>query len=120
MYNPEILEAIDKMSVMDLNLFIEDVEKKFNVTSKVATQEVATVEVEEKAIQTEFTVVLTSIGENKVGAMKVVKELLGLTLLQAKAMVEGIPATLKESISKADSDALVAKLQAGGLGYEVR
>jgi len=100
----EILDTISNMTVMEVVELIEAMEEKFNVTAASAAIAVAApaaaAAVEEK---TEFDVVMTSFGENKVGVIKVVRTITGLGLKEAKDLVEAAPATIKESVSKADA-----------------
>lgn len=118
----EILNSIANMSVMDVVELIEAMEKKFNVTAAVAVAAAApaaaaAAPAEEK---TEFDVVMTSFGANKVGVIKVVREMTGLGLKEAKDLVESAPATIKESLSKADADAMKTKLTEAGATVEVK
>jgi len=117
----DILEAISKMSVIEVVELIADMEKKFNVT---AAAPVAVAAVGGGAAggaaapaaeaQTEFTVTMTEFGANKVGVIKVIREITGLGLKEAKDLVEGAPSTVKEGISKADADAIKKKLEDAG------
>jgi large subunit ribosomal protein L7/L12 len=116
----EILDAISNMSVLELSLLIKDLEEKFGVSAAAATVAVAApaggggaaAAAEE---QTEFTVVLTAIGDNKVNVIKAVREVTGLGLKEAKDLVDGAPKPVKEGVSKADSEAILKKLiDAGG------
>jgi len=115
----EILDAISNMSVLELSLLIKDLEDKFGVSAAAATVAAAApaagdaaAAVEEK---TEFTVVLTAIGDNKVNVIKAVREVTGLGLKEAKDLVDGAPKPVKEGVSKADSEAILKKLiDAGG------
>ncbi len=122
----EILDAISKMSVLEVVDLIADMEKKFNVTAAapVAVAAVAgpaaaaAAPVEEK---TEFTVVLKEYpADKKVSVIKVVRELTGLGLKEAKDLVEAVPATVKEAVSKADSDAMKKKLEEAGAKVEIK
>ena len=114
----EILDAISKMSVMEVVELISDMEKKFNVTAAApvaaaaAGAGAAAAPVAE--VQTEFTVTMTEFGANKVGVIKVIREITGLGLKEAKDLVEGAPSTVKEGIPKADADTIKAKLEAAG------
>jgi len=113
----EILDAISKMSVMDVVELIADMEKKFNVTAAapVAAAAAAGAAAAPAAeAQTEFTVTLTEFGANKVGVIKVIREITGLGLKEAKDLVEGAPSTVKEGIPKADADTIKTKLEAAG------
>jgi large subunit ribosomal protein L7/L12 len=114
----EILDAISKMSVMEVVELIADMEKKFNVNAAahvaVAAAGGGAAAAPAAEAQTEFTVTLTEFGANKVGVIKVIREITGLGLKEAKDLVEGAPSTVKESISKADADAIKKKLEDAG------
>jgi large subunit ribosomal protein L7/L12 len=114
----EILDAISKMSVMEVVELISDMEKKFNVTAAApvaaAAPGGAAAAAPAAEAQTEFTVTMTEFGANKVGVIKVIREITGLGLKEAKDLVEGAPSTVKEGIPKADADAIKAKLEAAG------
>jgi len=121
----EILDAISQMSLMEVVELISDMEKKFGVTAAAPVAPVAAgagaaaaAPVEEK---TEFTVVLKEYpADKKVTVIKVIRELTGLGLKEAKDLVEGVPSTVKESVSKADSDAMKKKLEDAGAKVEVK
>jgi large subunit ribosomal protein L7/L12 len=122
----EILEAISNMSVMQVVELISDMEKKFGVTAAAPVAMVAgagagaaaAAPVEEK---TEFTVVLKEYpADKKVGVIKVVRELTGLGLKEAKDLVEGVPGTVKEGVNKADSDNMKKKLEDAGAKVEIK
>ena len=114
----EILDAISKMSVMEVVELISDMEKKFNVTAAApvaaaaAGAGAAAAPVAEA--QTEFTVTMTEFGANKVGVIKVIREITGLGLKEAKDLVEGAPSTVKEGIPKADAETIKTKLETAG------
>ena len=114
----EILDAISKMSVMEVVELISDMEKKFNVTAAAPVAAVAAAGGGAAApaaeAQTEFTVTLTEFGANKVGVIKVIREITGLGLKEAKDLVEGAPATVKDSIPKADAETIKKKLEDAG------
>jgi large subunit ribosomal protein L7/L12 len=115
----EILDAISKMSVMEVVELISDMEKKFNVTAAapvaVAAGGAAGAAAAPAAeAQTEFTVTLTEFGANKVGVIKVIREITGLGLKEAKDLVEGAPSTVKEAIPKADAETIKKKLEDAG------
>ena len=114
----EILDAISKMSVMEVVELISDMEKKFNVTAAapvaVAAAGGGAAAAPAAEAQTEFTVTMTEFGANKVGVIKVIREITGLGLKEAKDLVEGAPSTVKESIPKADADTIKTKLEAAG------
>jgi large subunit ribosomal protein L7/L12 len=114
----EILDTISKMSVMEVVELIADMEKKFNVTAAAPVAAAAAgggaAAAPAAEAQTEFTVTMTEFGANKVGVIKVIREITGLGLKEAKDLVEGAPSTVKEGIPKADADAIKAKLEAAG------
>ena len=116
----EILDAISKMSVMEVVELIADMEKKFNVTAAAPVAAAAAgggggaAAAPAAEAQTEFTVTMTEFGANKVGVIKVIREITGLGLKEAKDLVEGAPSTVKEGIPKADADAIKKKLEDAG------
>ncbi|MGO9425202.1 MAG: 50S ribosomal protein L7/L12 [Steroidobacteraceae bacterium] len=114
----EILDAISKMSVMEVVELISDMEKKFNVTAAApvaaAAGGAAAAAAPAAEAQTEFTVTMTEFGANKVGVIKVIREITGLGLKEAKDLVEGAPSTVKEGIPKADAEAIKKKLEDAG------
>ena len=114
----EILDAISKMSVMEVVELISDMEKKFNVTAAAPVAAAAAGGAAAAApaaeAQTEFTVTMTEFGANKVGVIKVIREITGLGLKEAKDLVEGAPSTVKEGIAKADAEAIKKKLEDAG------
>ena len=123
----EILNAISKMSVMEVVELISDMEKKFGVTAAApvavaaapgAAAAAAAAPVEEK---TEFTVTLKEYpADKKVSVIKVIREITGLGLKEAKDLVEGVPSTVKEAVSKADSEAIKKKLEDSGAKVEIK
>ena len=114
----EILDAISKMSVMEVVELISDMEKKFNVTAAAPIVAVAAgagaAAAPAAEAQTEFTLMMTEFGANKVGVIKVIRELTGLGLKEAKDLVEGAPSTVKEGIPKADAETMKKKLEDAG------
>ena len=119
MTKDQILEAIKVMTVLELNDLVKAIEEEFGVTAAAPVAMVgggAAVEEE----QTEFDVILTSAGASKINVIKVVRELTGLGLKEAKALVDGAPAPLKEGVSKEDADAMKAKLEEAGAVVEVK
>ena len=122
----EILDAISKMTLMEVVELISDMEKKFGVTAAAAVAAApaagggaaAAAPAEEK---TEFTVVLKEYpADKKVTVIKVIREITGLGLKEAKDLVEGVPSTVKESIPKADADAIKKKLEDAGAAAEIK
>ncbi len=120
----EILDAIANMTVLELSQLIKDMEEKFGVSAAAAVAVAApagggaaAAAVEE---QTEFTVILTNCGPNKVNTIKVVRAVTGLGLKEAKDLVDGAPKAVKEGISKADADALAKQLTEAGATAEIK
>jgi large subunit ribosomal protein L7/L12 len=111
------MTALDSMSVMELNDLVKAIEEKFGVSAAAMSAPAAggggaaAAAVEE---QTEFTVMLTEVGANKVSVIKVVRELTGLGLKEAKDLVDGAPKPVKEGIAKADAEAAKKKLEDAG------
>ncbi len=117
----DIINAVADMSVMEVAELIEAMEEKFGVSAAAAV--VAGPgggEAEAAEEQTEFDLVLTSAGEKKVNVIKVVREITGLGLKEAKGAVDGAPATIKEAMSKEDAEAAKAKLEEAGAGVELK
>lgn len=121
----DILETIANMSVMEVVDLISAMEEKFGVSAAAAVAAVpmaaagggAAAAAEE---QTEFTVVMTSFGANKVNVIKAIRAITGLGLKEAKDMVEGVPATVKEGVSKADAADIKKQLEEAGAAVEVK
>ena len=123
--NAEILDAIAAMSVLDLSELIKEMEEKFGVSAAAAVAVAAApaaggagaAAAEEK---TEFDVILTAAGDNKVNVIKAVRELTALGLKEAKDLVDGAPKPVKEGVSKADADAALKKLEEAGAKAEIK
>ncbi|WP_269531250.1 50S ribosomal protein L7/L12 [Chitinimonas sp. BJYL2] len=116
----DILDAVAGLTVLELNDLVKAFEEKFGVSAAavaVAGPAAAAAVVEEK---TEFDVILTGAGANKVGVIKVVRELTGLGLKEAKDLVDGAPKTVKEGAPKADAEAMVKKLIEAGATAEMK
>ncbi|MGN1345253.1 MAG: 50S ribosomal protein L7/L12 [Eubacteriales bacterium] len=117
----QILESIKSLTILELADLVKAVEEEFGVSAAapvaVAGAAAAAPAVEEK---TEFDVVLKSFGAKKLDVIKVVRELTGLGLKEAKELVEGAPKTVKEGASKEDAEAIKAKLTAAGAEVEVK
>ena len=120
----EILDAISGLSVLELSQLIKDMEEKFGVSAAAATVAAApavggaaAAAVEE---QTEFTVMLTGAGDNKVNVIKVVRAVTGLGLKEAKDLVDGAPKAVKEGISKKDADDLLKQITDAGGKAEIK
>jgi large subunit ribosomal protein L7/L12 len=120
----EILNAISNMTVMEIVDLVKMMEDKFGVTAAapvaVAAVGAAAAAAPAAEEQTEFTVTMTSFGANKVGVIKVIREITGLGLKEAKDLVEGVPSLVKESIPKADADAIKKKLEEAGAAAEIK
>jgi large subunit ribosomal protein L7/L12 len=121
----QILEEIGKMTVLELSQLIKDMEEKFGVSAAAAVAvagpaaggAAAGAKAEE---QTEFTVILTAVGDNKVNVIKAVREVTSLGLKEAKDLVDGAPKPVKEGVSKADADAVMKKLIDAGAKAEIK
>ena len=121
MTKEEIMQAIEEMSVLELSELVKAMEEKFGVSASapvaVAAAAAPAAAAEEK---TEFDVVLTAAGDKKIGVIKVVREVTGLGLKDAKDLVDNAPKAVKEGISKADAEALKAKLEEAGASVELK
>ncbi|CAE6879906.1 50S ribosomal protein L7/L12 [Vibrio owensii] len=118
--NEQILDAVAEMSVMQVVELIEAMEEKFGVTAAAAVVAGGAAGGEAAAEQTEFDVILTAAGGNKVAVIKAVRGATGLGLKEAKALVDGAPAPLKEGVEKAEAEALKAQLEEAGASVEVK
>lgn len=117
----EILEAVSKMTVMEIVDLISAMEEKFGVSAaaaSVAAAPTAAAAVAEE--QTEFDVIMTAFGDNKVAVIKTVRTITGLGLKEAKDAVEGVPTTLKEGISKAEAEDVKKQLLEAGATVEIK
>src|SRR5574341_1172099 len=127
MERAQILEEIGKMTVLELSQLIKDMEQKFGVSAAAAVAVAGpaagggagagAAKAEEK---TEFTVMLTAIGDNKVNVIKAVREVTSLGLKEAKDLVDGAPKPVKEGVSKADAEAVLKKLLDAGAKAEIK
>jgi len=124
MERAQILEAVSKLTVLELSQLIKDMEEKFGVSAAAAVAVAGPAAAaaggaaaEEK---TEFTVMLTVVGDNKVNVIKAVREVTSLGLKEAKDLVDGAPKPVKEGISKADADAIAKKLTDAGAKVEIK
>jgi len=121
----EILDAVANMSVMDVVELVKMMEEKFGVTAAAPVAMAAAAPGAAAAApaaeeQTEFTVTLSSFGANKVSVIKVIREITGLGLKEAKDLVEGVPSVVKEAIPKAEADGIKKKLEEAGAAAEVK
>ena len=120
----DVLQAIADMSVMDIVQLVKDMEEKFNVSAAAAvtvapasggaSNEAAAEE------QTEFKVVMTSFGEQKINVIKVIRTITSLALKEAKDLVEGVPAEVKVGVSKQDAEAIKKQLEEAGATVEIK
>ena len=125
MERAQILEAVSKLTVLELSQLIKDREEKFGVSAAAAVAVAGpaaaggagAAKAEE---QTEFTVMLTVVGDNTVNVIKAVREVTSLGLKEAKDLVDGAPKAVKEGISKADADAIAKKLTDAGAKAEIK
>ena len=120
--NADILEAVGKMSVLDLTAFIKEIEEKFGVSAAAVAVVGAAGGAAPAAAaeQTEFSVILLTAGEQKVAVIKAVRELTALGLKEAKDLVDGAPKAVKEGVNKADADAALKKLIEAGATGEIK
>ena len=126
MERAQILEEISKMTVLELSQLIKDMEEKFGVSAAAAVAvagpaagfaAAAAAPAEE---QTEFTVMLTAVGDNKVNVIKAVREVTSLGLKEAKDLVDGAPKPVKEGVSKAEAETVLKKLTDAGAKAEIK
>ena len=123
MERAQILEAVSKLTVLELSQLIKDMEEKFGVSAAAAVAVAApaaagaAAAVEEK---TEFTVILAAAGENKVNTIKAVREVTSLGLKEAKDLVDGAPKPIKEGVNKADAETIKKKMEEAGAKVEVK
>ena len=115
MTKEEIMQAIENMTVLELSELVKEMEEKFGVSAAAPVAVAAAAE--EKS---EFDVILASAGDKKIGVIKVVREVTGLGLKDAKALVDGAPAPVKEGVAKADAEALKAQLEEAGATVELK
>jgi len=121
----ELIEALSNLKVMEVVDLIKALEEKWGVSAAAPVAvaaaggggAAAAPAVEEK---TEFTVTMTSFGANKVGVIKVIREITGLGLKEAKDLVEGVPSVVKEGVSKADADGIKKKLEEAGAAADIK
>ena len=122
----DILNAISNMTVMEIVDLVKMMEDKFGVTAAApmammaAGGGAAAAPAAAAEEQTEFTVTMTSFGANKVGVIKVIREITGLGLKEAKDLVEGVPSQVKDGIPKADAESIKKKLEEAGAAAEIK
>ncbi|OIJ21608.1 50S ribosomal protein L7/L12 [Anaerobacillus alkalidiazotrophicus] len=120
MSKDQIIEAIKEMTVLELNDLVKAIEEEFGVTAAAPVAMVGGAGAAAEAEQTEFDVILTSAGASKINVIKVVREITGLGLKEAKALVDGAPAPLKEGVAKEEAEEVKAKLEEAGASVEVK
>ena len=123
MTKQEIIDAVKSMTVVELNDLVKALEEEFGVSAAAAMVAAPAAGAETAAAaeeKTEFNVVLTDVGANKIAVIKAVREATGLGLMEAKAMVEGTPATIKENAPTEEANALKAALEAAGAVVELK
>ncbi len=117
----DILTAISNMTVLEVVDLVKAMEEKFGVSAAVAAAPAAAAAGAPAAAEkTEFNVVMSSFGENKVNVIKVIRTITGLGLKEAKDLVEGVPSMVKEGIAKADAEAIKKQLEEAGAKVELK
>ena len=120
MNKEQLLEAIESMTVLELSELVKAMEEKFGVSAAAPVAAAAPAAAAAAEEKTEFDVILTDAGAGQINVIKVVREVTGLGLKEAKELVDGAPKAVKEKVSKADADALKAKLEEAGAKVEVK
>jgi large subunit ribosomal protein L7/L12 len=118
----EIIEVLSNMSILEVTQLVSDLEEKWGVSAAAPVAAAAGPAAEAAVVEekTEFDVVMTSFGANKVGVIKAIRTITGLGLKEAKDMVEGVPATVKEGISKDEAAGIKKQLEEAGASVEVK
>ena len=116
----DILAYLEEASILDLNDLVKSIEDKFGVTAAAPVAVAAAADAGAAAEPSEVSVILTSAGASKVGVIKVVREITGLGLVEAKGLVDKAPSPIKENISAEDAAALKEKLEAAGATVEIK
>ena len=119
----DVVEFISGMTVLELSEFVKELEDKFGVSAAASVAVAAAAPAaaaEEAAEQTEFDVVITAIGDKKIQVIKVVRAITGLGLKEAKALVDGVPGTVKESIPKDEAEGVKTQLEEAGASVEIK
>ncbi|MFA9556464.1 50S ribosomal protein L7/L12 [Evansella sp. AB-rgal1] len=120
MTKEQIIEAVKEMTVLELNDLVKAIEEEFGVTAAAPVAVAGGGAAEAVEEKTEFDVVLASAGGSKINVIKVVREITGLGLKDAKALVDGAPAAVKEGVSKDEAEEMKAKLEEAGASVEVK
>ncbi len=119
----KVIELIENMSVMELAELVKELEERFGVKAApvaVAAPGAAPAAKEEAAEKTEFDVILKEVGDNKIAVIKAVREITGLGLKEAKALVDGAPKAVKEKVSKEEAESIKKKLEGAGAVCEIK
>ena len=118
----KVLDLVSAMTVMEVVETVKAMEEKFGVSAAAAVAVAAPAAAGAAAVEekTEFNVVMTSFGENKVNVIKAIREITGLGLKEAKDMTEAVPSTVKEGVAKADADAIKKKLEEAGAKVDIK
>jgi large subunit ribosomal protein L7/L12 len=117
-----IVNEVEKLTVLELSELVKEIEERFGVSAAAAVAVAAPAASEAAAVEekTEFDVILAEVGAEKIKVIKAVRELTGLGLAEAKAVVDGAPKAIKEGISKDDAEAAKAKLEEAGAKVEIK
>ena len=114
------IESLKEMTILEIKELVDAMKEEFGIDPTAVAAAPAACAAEAAAEQTEFDVVLANAGAQKIAVIKVVKEITGLGLMEAKAIVEGAPKAVKEKVSKAEAEDLKAKLEAAGAAVEIK
>lgn len=118
--NEEIISAVEEMTVVELNELVKAIEEKFGVSAAAPVAAAAPAEEDEKKGPTEVSLILKAVGGSKVGVIKAVQAITGLGLMDAKKLVDAIPATIKEHISPVEAEEHKKALVAAGAEVEIK
>lgn len=116
----EILSYLEEATILELNDLVSAIEEKFGVVAAAAVAAPAAAAAEEAAGPSEVTVTLTDVGGTKVAVIKAVREITGLGLVDAKKLVDGVPAAIKENVSPEEAESIKEKLVAAGATVEIK
>lgn len=114
------IESLKEMTILEIKELVDAMKEEFGIDPTAVAAAPAAGAAEAAAEQTEFDVLLANAGAQKIAVIKVVKEITGLGLMEAKAIVEGAPKAVKEKVSKAEAEDLKAKLEAAGAAVEIK
>lgn len=114
------IESLKEMTILEIKELVDAMKEEFGIDPTAVAAAPAAGAAEAAAEQTEFDVVLANAGAQKIAVIKVVKEITGLGLMEAKAIVEGAPKAVKEKVSKAEAEDFKAKLEAAGAAVEIK